>query len=192
MDQNDKMLKIFQIVYPQYMEHARHQETKRSQFLNYFILVVVGIFAILFTERISGNFLNFVLLAFVIIFSILGILATISWRVVFLEHFLKARKILSKVLDLEEKQKEFLTYTEPKERRPKKPATAFKIVLTFYIFFLTFSVFFIIWFATRECVSWSLIGSISFLIVCSWLVCKLAKKYEEPFKGEERLPPPII
>ena len=126
------------------------------------------------------------------IFSILGILATISWRVVFLEHFLKARKILSRVLESEEKQKEFLTYSEPKERRPKKPATAFKIVLTFYIFFLTFSVFFILWFASRECVSWSLIGSALFLIVCSWLVYKLAKKCEEPFKGEEKLPPPIV
>lgn len=120
-DEKEMLKEIFN----QYFDHARHQERQRLSFLNYYIIVVGIIFAVIFSQALFGEIkLKILLLIFIMLLSVIGFLMTIVWRIAFLAYISKALKILNSN-DL----KPFLPY---KNVRIKKPFTAFELFLFFY------------------------------------------------------------
>lgn len=133
-------IEILRETFATYWEHVRHQETQRLSFLNTFSTITVGVFALIFTEfLINQTIAQILLLVLVILLAIMGIFATISWRIAFQEYKSLADSILERT---EIGLKELVPY---KNRPRRKPMSAHFAVVVFYDLVIALSSALLLW-----------------------------------------------
>lgn len=157
-------IEILRETFAQYWQHVRHQETQRLSFMSTFSIIAVGVFTLIFTKFLMDQILaQILLLGLVILLAVMGIFATISWRIAYLQYKSLAEKVLRlNGINLSD----FVSYAEiPRE----KPMSAHFAFLCFYDLIMTISVALILWISFGKKFSW-LIFIISSLALIIFLV----------------------
>jgi hypothetical protein len=138
-------IEILRETFAQYWQHVRHQETQRLSFINTFSVIAVGVFTLIFTEFLKNQTgAQILLLGLVILLAVIGILATMSWRIAYLEY----KSIADKALELNGiNLADFVAYAERPRRKPMSAHLAF---LCFYDLIMTVAVALILWLSFRK------------------------------------------
>ncbi len=171
---------ILREMFAQYWQHIRHQETQRLSFISTFSIIAVGVFTLIFTEFLKSQIgAQILLLSLVILLAIIGIFATISWRVAYLEY----KSITDKVLRLNEiNLADFVPYAERPRRKPMSAHFAF---LCFYDLIVTVAVALILWISFGKEFSWLiLIISSLALVIFLFITYSVNAHYEKPYHDQ--------
>ena len=166
--------------FAQYWQHIRHQETQRLSLINTFSIIAVGVFTLIFTKFLMNQIVaQILLLGLVILLAIMGIFATISWRIAYLQYMSLAKKVLKlngiNLLD-------FVPYTEIPRRKLTSAHFAF---LCFYDLIMTVSVTLILWISFGKEFSWLiLIISSLALVIFLFITYSVNAHYEKPYHDQ--------
>jgi hypothetical protein len=170
-------IEILRETFAQYWQHVRHQETQRLSFINTFSIIAVGVFTLIFTEFLKNQIgAQILLLSLVILLAIVGIFATISWRVAYFEY----KSIADKTLELNGiNLADFVAYAERPRRKPMSAHLAF---LCFYDLIMTVAVALILWISFGKKFSWPiLIISLVILVIFLIITYFVNRHYEKPY-----------
>ncbi len=174
-------IEILRETFAQYWQHVRHQETQRLSFINTFSIIAVGVFTLIFTEFLMNQIVaQLLLLGLVILLAVMGIFATISWRIAYLQYKLLADKALKlNGINLFD----FLSYVEiPRE----KPMSAHFAFLCFYDLIMTISLVLILWISFGKKFSWFiLIISSLALVIFLVITYSVNNHYEKPYHEQK-------
>lgn len=174
-------IEILRETFAQYWEHIRHQETQRLSFINTFSIIAIGVFTLIFTEFLKNQIgAQILLLGLVILLAVIGILATMSWRIAYFEY----KSIADKVLRLNGINLfDFVAYTERPRRKPMSAHFAF---LCFYDLIVTVAVALILWISFGKEFSWLiLIISSLALVIFLFITYSVNAHYEKPYHEQK-------